>query len=227
MTKQTNDPKKTKRTDHPHIWFLLDRSGSMGALYQEVVLGLQELIREQRLADADARLTLVQFDSEDPHHLLLDGMRLRDVDEERAVRRFDPRSATPLYDAIAAIIGRADTWVAKHGDDADQILVIFTDGLENASTDCNRTKAFRLIKERRERDWTLVFMGANQDAYEAGEAMAVAHGNTANWHASPGGTRTALRAMSTSVGRQVKRPRDVRRQYKDRFFEDDGGTEGS
>jgi len=188
-----------------------------------VVLGIQELIREQRLADPKARLTLVQFDSEDVHDVLLDGMRFGKVDEVRATKRFDPRAATPLYDAIAAIVGRADKWVAERGDDADQILVIFTDGLENASTDCSLTKAFELIKQRRDRGWTLVFISAYQDAYAAGESMAFARGSTSRWRATGEGTREALRAVSSGVSRQMSRPRAMRREQRDQFFEVDEG----
>jgi Mg-chelatase subunit ChlD len=210
-----------EKPESPHIWFLLDRSGSMQALYQDVVLGLQEFIREQRLADPRARLTLVQFDSEDAHDVILDGKRLAKVDEARATNRFEPRAATPLYDAIAALVDRADRHVVKGGDDADQIVVIFTDGFENASTHCNRTKAFELIKKRRERDWTFVFMGANQDSYEAGEALAIDRGNARNWSATSAGTRDGLDAASKGVTRQMLRPRDMRREYKDRFFEEE------
>ena len=214
------DPTPTK-PEPAHIWFFFDRSGSMQALYQDVVLGLQEFIREQRLADPRARLTLVQFDSENAHDVILDGKRLAKVDEARATKRFEPRAATPLYDAIAALIRRADKHVAKGGDDADQIVVIFTDGFENASAHCNRTKAFELIKQRRERDWTFVFMGANQDSYEAGEALAIDRGNARNWAATSAGTRRGLDDASKGVTRQMLRPREMRREYKDRFFEEE------
>ena len=82
----TNDATGASEHDHhpAHIWFLLDRSGSMHSLFQDVVLGLQEFVREQRLADASAQLTLVQFDSEDPHDLMLDGEVLKAVDETAA-----------------------------------------------------------------------------------------------------------------------------------------------
>ncbi len=222
----TNDAPNGAPQEHPgHIWFLLDRSGSMGALYQDVVLGLQEFVREQRLADPRARLTLVQFDSEDPHEVLLDGMRLAKVDEERATRRFDPRAATPLYDAIAALIGRADKHVANVGPEAaaDQLVVIFTDGLENASTDCTRTKAFALIKERREQGWTFAFLGANQDSFAAGGSIGVAGGNIADWDASGPGARHALRYASRNAAQHLQRGRADRRTRRDDFFEDDDG----
>ncbi len=221
-------------TDHPsgapdhdhhpsHIWFLLDRSGSMAGLYQDVILGLQELIREQRLADPNARLTLVQFDSEDPHEVIVDGERLADVDETTAVQRFDPRAATPLYDAIAALLGRADRHVAATDDgaDADQLVVIFTDGQENASTDCNRTKAFGLIKDRRERGWTFAFLGANQDAFAAGESISIAHGSARAWEATGAGTRAAMTHLGSKTTEHLRGSRSARRDKRDRFFEDE------
>ena len=207
--------------DPAHIWFLLDRSGSMGAMFEDVVLGLQEFVREQRLADPLAQLTLVQFDSEDPGDVILDAKVLAEVDEVRATKRFEPRAATPLYDALAAIIGRADKHVANGNDDADQLMVIFTDGMENASTDCNRTKAFDLIKERRERGWTFAFMGANQDAFEAGESIGVARGSTRAWDASGPGVRRALGFVSQKSSDHLRSTRPQRRQKKDDFFEDE------
>lgn len=207
---------------HPaHIWFLLDRSGSMSSLFQDVVLGLQEFVREQRLADSAAQLTLVQFDSEDCHDLMLDGEALEGVDEAAAATRFEPRAATPLYDAIAALIGRADKHIANGGNDDDQLVVIFTDGLENASTDCTRAKAFELIKERRQRGWTFAFLGADQDAFQAGEAISIARGSAKNFRGAPGITRETLHDLSARSAEHLRSSRSARRDKRDRFFEDD------
>jgi Mg-chelatase subunit ChlD len=223
MTKSKRKPTPSPQApeDPAHIWFLLDRSGSMGALFQDVVLGLQEFIREQRLADPRAQLTLVQFDSEDPHDLILDGMPLGEVDEARATKRFEPRAATPLYDAIAALIGRADKHIANGADDADQLVVIFTDGLENASTDCTRAKAFELIKERRDRGWTFAFLGANQDAFASSEAIGVARGNAAPWAATPAGTAAAYSRLIDSSARHLRRTREQRREMREDFFREE------
>ena len=209
-------------THHPaHIWFLLDRSGSMSSLFQDVVLGLQEFVREQRLADPQAYLTLVQFDSEDPHELMLDGERLEAVDEAAAIQAFDPRAATPLYDAIAALIGRADKHIANGADDSDQLVVIFTDGFENASTDCTRAKAFELIKERRQRGWTFAFLGADQDAFQAGEAISIARGSAQGFAGTGEGTRAIMTELSSRSAEHLRASRSARRDKRDRFFEDD------
>lgn len=229
----TTDTPNGAPQEHPgHIWFLLDRSGSMGSLYQDVVLGLQEFIREQRLADPNARLTLVQFDSEDPHEVILDGTCLAEVDEERATRRFDPRAATPLYDAIAALIGRADKHVENEGASAaaDQLVVIFTDGLENASTDCTRAKAFELIKERREAGWTFAFLGANQDAFAASEAIGMSRKNARGWDATGEGARRAVGFTSARASEHLRRTRSERLRKREDFFEhdeDDGSATSS
>lgn len=220
----TKDASNGAPQEHPgHIWFLLDRSGSMDALYQDVVLGLQEFVREQRIADPKARLTLVQFDSEDPHELILDGKRLAKVDEERATRRFEPRGATPLYDAIAALIGRADKFVenADAGADADQLVVVFTDGLENASTDCSRSKAFDLIKTRRDRGWTFAFLGANQDAYAASEAIGMSRKNARNFAASGPAARQAFAFTGEKASEHLRRSRKERFEKRDDFLDDE------
>lgn len=219
----TPDPATTPSDGHhpAHIWFLLDRSGSMGSLFQDVVLGLQEFVREQRLADPAAQLTLVQFDSEDCHDLMLDGETLEGVDEAAAAARFEPRAATPLYDAIAALIGRADKHIANGASDDDQLVVIFTDGFENASTDCTRAKAFELIKERRQRGWTFAFLGADQDAFQAGEAISVARGSAKSFRGTPGGTRAIMTELSAKSAEHLRASRFERRDKRDRFFEDD------
>jgi hypothetical protein len=48
--------------------------------------------------------------------------------------RFEPRGAKPLLDAIALLLDRAEAHLRHSGaDPADQLMVIFTAGHENAS----------------------------------------------------------------------------------------------
>jgi hypothetical protein len=77
--------------------------------------------------------------------------------------------------------------------------VIFTDGGENASRKFTQDAIFTLIAERKAQGWVFVFLGANQDAFEAGGQVGFAPGNTMNFDASEEGMTNALLSVSRSV----------------------------
>ncbi len=52
-------------TPRSHLYVLLDRSGSMESMRADVIGGFNNLLAEQQADGPDARLTLVQFDSQD------------------------------------------------------------------------------------------------------------------------------------------------------------------
>jgi Mg-chelatase subunit ChlD len=213
------------RAEHAHLWFLLDRSGSMEAVRPAVVEGLAEFLREQHAADPQALFTLVQFDDEAPQEVLIDGRPLADVAPLTSAG-YEPRGSTPLYDAIGTLVERVDSHVAAGGHDADQVVVVMTDGFENASRTFSQKQIFTTITDRRERGWTFVFLGANQDACEAGGAMAVARSNTANWDATDAGTRQAFGVTGVATARRLRSSRAERFATRERFFEDDEPGEG-
>jgi hypothetical protein len=62
-----------------HTWILLDRSGSMASIADDVVGGFNEFLDRQRQLEGEARVTLAQFDNEDPFEVLIDGVALREV----------------------------------------------------------------------------------------------------------------------------------------------------
>jgi Mg-chelatase subunit ChlD len=132
---------------------------------------------------------------------------------------YTPRGTTPLYDAIGALLARVDAHVAAGGHDADQVVVVLTDGLENASTEYTRRRIFDLVTERRGRGWTFAFLGANQDSYEAGTAMAIAGPSTASWDATPVGAHDAILRVSAATARRVRGSRASRMATRDAFFE--------
>jgi hypothetical protein len=65
------------------------------------------------------------------------------VDKVISIRDLvEPRGMTPLYDAAALLLDRAE---AHRGDPDDQFVVIFTDGLENASQQWTHKRLFARI----------------------------------------------------------------------------------
>ena len=190
---------KGSTSDRSKAWMLLDRSGSMSGLEVAVVHGVNGLIAEQAALSGKCKITLVQFDSEDPFEILADAVSVNKACP-LSVEQYRPRAATPLLDAIGSLIGRADERAKRRRkagkQPEDQTVVIVTDGLENASTDFTWADIHRLISSRREQGWAFVFMGANQDSYFEGARLGVEPGNVQNYEASDEGVGEAFASVS-------------------------------
>ena len=199
------------------IWFLLDRSGSMASIADDVVRGFDRFFKEQRKQGGDATVTIVQFDDREPHDVLVDARPLNKV--RSIAERFEPRGMTPLYDAIGLLLDRAERQIERDGGDgADQLVVILTDGMENASHEWTQKKLFKRISKLRAAGWTFVFLGANQDSYAAGAGLAMAAGNVSNFRPDSGGTAAAYVGLSRTVGEWRGKARDERRRDVDDFW---------
>ena len=185
-----------------HISMVLDRSGSMNEIASDIVGGFNQFLAEQRTQPGIARVTLAQFDSEDPFEVVIDGVDLREVtDLDRSA--YQPRASTPLYDAVGRMIAKIDADIASRAvqsaPDEDQVVVIITDGLENSSREQTRATIFEMIERRRRDGWVFVFLGANQDVYVAGEGMAVPVGNRVQWDPTKEGSVTMFADLSHST----------------------------
>ncbi len=210
-------------TTQHKCWILHDRSGSMSGWRQGVIDGTNEILDGQRQRDVPGtcRVTIAQFDSEEPLRIAVDARR---VERVRSTRwdDFEPRGLTPLYDAIAALIARVDQRIAdrerRRRPAEEQLVVIMTDGLENASVDFTQAQVFDLITQRRDQGWTFVFMGANQDSYAVGGSLGVAQGNIKNWEASDEGAREAQRSVSRAYAGRRRMSAASRAASRDQFF---------
>ncbi len=162
---------------------------------------------------AIARVTIVQFDDAEPHDILVDAKPLAKVGS--IAERFEPRGMTPLYDAIGLLLDRAER---GNGDAADQLVVILTDGMENASHTWTQKKLFKRIGALRAAGWTFVFLGANQDSYAAGAGLSMAAGNVSNFRPDAAGTAAAYAGLSRTVSEWRGKPRADRVRDVDDFW---------
>ena len=205
MTDPTPTAPASPAADEPvHTWFLLDRSGSMSALHGAVVDGFNEFLSGQKSKQgATLRLTVVQFDDQDPHEVIVSAVALADLGALKP-DQFQPRGMTPLYDAIGRVIAAAEHEVATRAEwglpAEDVVVVVFTDGAENASHEWTHRSIFDLIRAKQEAGWTFVFLGANQDSYATGGGMGVAATHTSNFAPSPVGMKAAWESVDRSVG---------------------------
>ena len=164
--------RKAPAASRTHLYLLLDRSGSMESMRDDVIGGFNSFVAEQRAEGPDARVTLVQFDSGDAHEVLLDA---RPIDQVVPLSRatFVPRGGTPLLDATGLVIARAAVRAEARrlaGKAPEAIVVVtVTDGHENQSREYDRAAIVRLVKAKEAEGWSFAFLGAGLDAYgEAG-----------------------------------------------------------
>lgn len=167
MVKKKTGKKPAKKKVTPNkvasaVYILLDRSGSMGGLWNEVVPSINTYVAGLR---GDPDVTLAVFDSSS-YDLLRQKVKPANFGEPLA--EVSPRGLTPLYDSLGKITTMA------FGEDAKRsVLVIMTDGWENDSREVNRAQATALIDKCKSRGWEVIFLGANFDAAPQASSMNV------------------------------------------------------
>ncbi len=189
-------------TPNLHITFLLDRSGSMESIASDVIGGFNRFLADQQGEGNDAAMTLVQFDSQDDHEVLTDGLPIATV-KPLSPATFQPRGSTPLFDAIGKVLDRATVRVDARAKAnlpvEEQLVVLFTDGEENVSRTFTAPAIKALIKAKEDLGWSFMFLGANQDAFASGERLGVAPGNISNFMADDIGSERAFADLSDAV----------------------------
>lgn len=163
-----------------HAYILLDRTGSMSAIWDEA-LGSVNAYADSLFkpeggapAGADDRITLAVFDHQ--AGLQFDVLRKAvPANAWRPVTRQEasPRGMTPLFDAVAGLVA-----LAEADNPQKAILVIMTDGEENASREVTREGAKAALSRAEANGWEVVFLGAEFAKFNDAEAIGVLRGKT-------------------------------------------------
>jgi uncharacterized protein YegL len=201
MPDNTDTP-AAQPTPDVHLYILLDRSGSMAAMADDVIGGFNRLLAEQQANGNDARITLVQFDSGDPQEVVADAVPIAEMTPLDAAT-FVPRGSTPLLDATAMMLDRAAKRVAQRkaeGLPAEELLIVsITDGHENASTRFTLTAVRQLVEAYTAAGWTFVFLGAAVDVYAEAGGLGYDVRSVQSFAADGTGTEAAWRSLSRST----------------------------
>jgi len=183
----------TSKNGHKtYLTFVLDESGSMGSCQDQTISGFNEFADSQEDKTlGECRATLVKFNSDKIETVFSDEL-IEDV-PKLTYENYRPSSTTPLYDAIAqaikatedkvSISGKVLSKLAGHPVKAGPlvIIVIMTDGLENASRQHTQKDIFDMIQDKKDAGWTFVFLGADQDSWLAATPMGIPAGSTTNF----------------------------------------------
>ena len=133
--------------------------------------GINSFIEEQKKADGDAVLTLVQFDTE--YDFVHSGKSIQDIP------KYDlrPRGMTALLDAIGRGINEVGERLDKLPDNEKPgcvVFVIVTDGHENSSKEFKVEKIREMInRQRSEYNWQFTFLGADAHSFDEAANMGI------------------------------------------------------
>ncbi len=188
------------RADLTHLYFLLDRSGSMQSIKTDTEGGFAAFIDEQRASDGECRVTLAQFDNE--YDVVYSSLPVADVPP----LDLQPRGSTALLDAMGRLITTAGAELTALPEDdrpGTVVVAVMTDGYENSSHEWTHPAVKALVEQQtHDYSWQFLYMGADQDAIEVGASLGVAAAHSVTY--ARGKSREAMAASSMKAAKLRK-----------------------
>jgi len=183
---ETTEKNKTGNNNTTLYQFIIDRSGSMSGLEQMVVSGYNEHLGAVRNLQStypyqQFLISLLTFDDE--VKWLVKPAPIQEL-KELPSNAFTPRGMTALLDAIGKGMHHIESEYGRkiQNDEMSVVMVIITDGAENASQFFNYKSIAKKIKERDESGkWTFSFIGCDFDAANISEQLNIRKENVRNY----------------------------------------------
>lgn len=180
------------------IGVVVDESASMLTRAEETRSAFNNYFDEIEKTDPTAKVTVATFS--DVGHT----NRVRYLTRNTPVtdmpyldtENYVPNGMTPLFDAVGQVI------TTLSNEKADRYLVvILTDGAENASKEYNRFNIQALITSKEQTDkWTFVFIGAGIDAWAHAQNLGISfRANTFTYSGDAGTTADTVAVASAGT----------------------------
>lgn len=156
------------------VLFVIDASGSMCNLADDTIGGFNGFIDRQRRLDGKAKVTTTLFNTKST--ILYSGVDISEV-EKLTEKTYQTGGMTALLDAVGETISTAqdridETPAEKRMDKV--IVVIITDGQENASCKYTRDQIKKMVEHQTKgHGWEFVFLGANIDSFAESSGIGV------------------------------------------------------
>ena len=193
--------KVMESNDTTELVFILDRSGSMSGLEADTIGGFNAMIEKQKRQDGACFVSTVLFANES--QVIHDRVRLEDI-RPMTAEDYTVGGCTALIDAIGDAIrhiANVHKYARPEDVPAHTVFVITTDGMENASRKYSAAEVKRRIqRQKEERGWEFLFIGANIDAVETAARFGINPDRAVNYRADKKGTRVLYECVSKAVG---------------------------
>lgn len=177
---------------------IIDKSGSMQPLRNDVIGGFNALIEEQAKLGATRVTTIFFNDSVDFIHKNVDIADIKPLDAQRYV----PCGCTALLDAIGEAIAYVQETHFKENEDVAEhtIFSIMTDGLENASNEYSYAIIRDLIQKQTKQGWEFIFQAANLDVARESHRLGIRPSRAFSFDASSEGVRLKMAYCCDMIG---------------------------
>ena len=172
---------------------ILDKSGSMHGLEADTIGGFNAMIEKEKKLGIDVRVTTVLFN--DKMDRLYEHREIRSV-RPLTERTYETGGTTALLDAVGDTILHMEQSGTADRQGTKVIVVIITDGMENASTEFTKAKVKELI-------WDFIYLGANIDAAEEADAIGVRKANAVTYKNTSSGVRANYDAVGVYVAERA------------------------
>lgn len=185
--------KNNKQID---ITMILDRSGSMKRIQDQVIESFNSFIKEQQEIDGKALVSLFQFNTR--YEVNFTGVDLMSVNLLNT-DTYVPRAGTALLDAIGKTI--VDTKERTKNDDSDVVIVITTDGLENSSVVYRLSQVRKMINKcENELGWKFLYLAADDASFDQRENFGFNHARSVKTGRGERAHAHAAKMMSDKLG---------------------------
>ena len=180
---------------------ILDKSGSMHGLEADTIGGFNAMIEKEKKLGIDVRVTTVLFN--DKMDRLYEHREIRSV-RPLTERTYETGGTTALLDAVGDTILHMEQSGAADRQGTKVIVVIITDGMENASTEFTKAKVKELISDKQEKaGWDFIYLGANIDAAEEADAIGVRKANAVTYKNTSSGVRANYDAVGVYIAERA------------------------
>lgn len=183
-----------------HVCFVVDRSGSMGSIRGRVVSVFNAQLKTvQKNAKAAGQQT---FFSTFMFHSTVDAPRHFAVPVEK-VPKLQPKDfklggTTALLDAVGTAITRLQKVKGATKEDTSFLIVVITDGAENASRKYKRTLKSLIKQVQKTGRWSLAFLVPPRSEGSL-TRFGIPRGNVTRWDATARGTKVMDEKLSAGL----------------------------
>ena len=175
---------------------IIDKSGSMYSLRNDTIGGFNSFLDEQRKKEIPVKVSVIMFNNQmEKKYNRADIKEIQNMTEKDYV----PGGTTALLDAVGNTLSAVQSDEAVNTEGNKVVVVIITDGMENASTEWRYDTVKKMVTELTDKKYEFVFLGADIDAVGVAGNIGISSSNSMKFEKSSRGVKQNFKAMNVMM----------------------------